>query len=187
MNISRVDMAAKQNFGSNTRSIGGIQLPNFNSSYVYSQNKTDTSSLEYGERIKKQAYMDYANGKFQNMSANFNRLLKSYVSEVSPNRKGIITSGLTAVSKKSKIGVKPIDFVATLMEGKVIYQKSSAGNNVYMEFYDKNGEKVAKYSNNGWTMLNTKAETARQIELCSIYNKAWNEAKSSFERERNIP
>ena len=58
MNISRVDMAAKQNFGSNTRSIWGIQLPNFNSSYVYSQNKTDTSSLEYGERIKKQAYME---------------------------------------------------------------------------------------------------------------------------------
>lgn len=187
MNIGRTEIVTQQSFFHNIGSNGGIQLPNFSSPYVYTQKKTDTSGLEYAERIKKQAYMDYANGKFQNMSANFNRLMKSYVSEVSPNRKGIITSGLTAVSKKSKIGVKPIDFVATLLEGKVIYQKSSAGNNAYMEFYDQNGEKVAKYSNNGWTMLNTKAETARQIELCSIYNKAWNEAKSSFEGERNIP
>lgn len=35
---------------------------------------------------------------------------------------------------------------------------------------------VAKYSNGGWTMLNTKAETARQIEMCSIYNVTWRTA-----------
>lgn len=52
----------------------------------------------------------------------------------------------------------------------------------YIEFYDSNGEMVATYSNNGWTMFDTKAETGRRIEMCSIYNKAWgNAAKKSKE------
>ncbi len=38
--------------------------------------------------------------------------------------------------------LKPIDFVATLLEGKVKYQKLPSGNSEYMEFYDKNGEMV---------------------------------------------
>jgi hypothetical protein len=35
---------------------------------------------------------------------------------------------------------------------------------------------VASYSNGGWTMYATKAETARQVEICSIYNDAWRNA-----------
>ena len=61
--------------------------------------------------------------------------MKSYTSEVSPDRKGIITSVLKAVSKNRRSLLKPIDFVETLLEGKVKYQK----------FYDKNGEMVATY------------------------------------------
>ena len=37
-----------------------------------------------------------------------------------------------------------------------------------VEFYDKNGEMVATYSNNGWTMYTTNAEAARQTEMCMI-------------------
>jgi hypothetical protein len=48
-----------------------------------------------------------------------NRLMKSYTSEVSPDRKGIITSGLKAISRNRQNVLKPIDFVATLLEGKV--------------------------------------------------------------------
>ena len=44
--------------------------------------------------------------------------MKSYTSEVSPDKKGIITSGLKAVSQNRQIVLKPIDFVATLLEGK---------------------------------------------------------------------
>ncbi len=54
--------------------------------------------------------------------------------------------------------LKPIDFVATLLEGKVKYQKLPSGNSDYIEFYDKNGERVAAYSNNGWTMYTTNAK-----------------------------
>ena len=53
--------------------------------------------------------------------------MKSYTSEVSPDRKGIITSGLKAVSRNRQNVLKPIDFVATLLEGKVKYQKLPSG------------------------------------------------------------
>ena len=54
--------------------------------------------------------------------------------------------------------LKSIDFVAMLLEGKVKYQKLPSGNSDYIEFYDKNGERVAAYSNNGWTMYTTNAK-----------------------------
>ena len=104
-------------------------------------------------------------------------MMKNYTSEVSPDRKGIITSGLKAVLRNRHNVLKPIDFVATLLEGKVKYQKLPSGNSEYIEFYDKNGEMVATYSNNGWTMYTTNAEAARQTEMCMIYNEAWGNAK----------
>ena len=52
-----------------------------------------------------------------------------------------------------------------------------SGQTDYIEFYEKNGEMVATYSNNGWTMYTTNAEAARQTEMCMIYNEAWGNAK----------
>ena len=127
--------------------------------------------------FRSQAYEDFAKGQFQNKSEGFNRLMKSYTSEVSPDRKGIISSGLKTVSGNRQNVLKPIDFVATLLEGKVKYQKLPSGNSDYIEFYDKNGEMVAAYSNNGWTMYTTNAEASRQTEMCMIYNEAWGNAK----------
>ena len=86
-----------------------------------------------------QAYKDYEKGQFQNKSEDFNRLMKQYVSEISPDRKGIITSGLKAVSRNRQDVIKPIDFIATLLEGEVKYQKLPSGKSEYIEFYDKNG------------------------------------------------
>jgi hypothetical protein len=157
--------------------IGGIHLPDFNDKYVFSQKKSGISDKEYRKRIREQAYKDFAKGQFQNKSEEFNRLMKSYTSEVAPDRKGIITSGLKTVSRNCKKVQKPIDLVATLLEGKVKYQKLPSGNSEYIEFYDKNGEMVATYSNNGWTMYTTNAEAARQTEMCMIYNEAWGNAK----------
>ena len=57
------------------------------------------------------------------------------------------------------------------------YQKLPSGNSDYIEFYDNNGEMVATYSNNGWTMYTTNAEASRQTEMCMIYNEAWRNAK----------
>ena len=167
----------QQRYFSGTGSIGGIHLPAFNDKYVYTKKKSGISDSEYRRQIMEQAYKDYEKGKFQNKSEDFNRLMKQYVSEVSPDRKGIITSGLKAVSRNRQNVLKPIDFIATLLEGKVKYQKLPSGNSDYIEFYDKNGEMVATYSNNGWTMYTTNAEASRQTEMCMIYNEAWGNAK----------
>lgn len=160
---------------SGTGFIAGVRLPDFDDVHVFNKKKTNTSDDTYKERIIEQAKKDQAVGKFQNESNGFNILAKNYVSEISPDRKGIITEGLKKIEKNQIPINKPIDIVELLMNGKIKYQKDSKTVK-YAEFYDSNGEKVAKYSNNGWTFLNTKAETKRQIEMCEIYNAAWNEA-----------
>lgn len=184
MNISN-PITQKSTF-SKTSKIGGIPLPNFNDDYVFSREKSSIGAAEYKKKIVEQAYEDYAKGKFQNQSDGFNKLMKQYTQEVSPNRKGIITSGLKAVSRNRETVLEPLDVVATLLEGEVRYQKLPSGNSEYIEFYDKNGEMVATYSNNGWTMYTTKAEAARQTEMCLIYNTAWGDAKRGISRGNSI-
>lgn len=163
---------------SGSGSIGGIPLPNFNHAYIFSKKQSKTSDSEYRKQIVEQAYQDYKNGKFQNTSDGFNNLMKRYTSEVSPDRKGMIASGLKAVAKNRGFVSQPIDVIATLQDGKIRYQKSSLPQPDYIEFYDKNGELAATYSNNGWTMFTTKAEAARQTKMCMIYNEAWRAAKN---------
>ena len=177
MQINSFNGSLQNRYFSGTGSIGGIHLPDFHDQYVFSKKKSGISDEEYRKRIRKQAYEDFAKGQFQNNSEGFNSLMKSYTSEVSPDRKSIITSGLKAVSKNRQNVFKPIDFIATLLEGKVKYQKLPSGSKDYIEFYDKNGEMVATYSNNGWTMYTTSAEASRQTEMCMIYNEAWGNAK----------
>lgn len=177
MNVNLNSISLQQQKFSGTNSIGGIHLPDFNDKYVFSKKKSNTSNAEYKKQIAEQAYEDFKNGQFQNKSEGFNKLMKKYTSEVSPDRKGIITSGLKAVSKNKQSGLKPIDLLATILEGKVKYQRMPSGQTDYIEFYDKNGEMVATYSNNGWTMYTTNAEAARQTEMCMIYNEAWGNAK----------
>lgn len=177
MNVNLNSISLQQRKFSGTNSIGGIHLPDFNDKYVFSKKKSNTSNAEYKKQIAEQAYEDFKNGQFQNKSEGFNKLMKKYTSEVSPDRKGIITSGLKAVSRNKQSGLKPIDLLATILEGKVKYQRMPSGQTDYIEFYDKNGEMVATYSNNGWTMYTTNAEAARQTEMCMIYNEAWENAK----------
>ena len=177
MQVNSFNGSLQNRYFSGIGSIGGIHLPDFNDKYVFSKKKSGVSDKEYQKQIREQAYKDFAKGQFQNKSEGFNKLMKSYTSEVSPDRKGIITSGLKAVSKNRKNVPKPIDLMATLLEGKVKYQKLPSGSSDYIEFYDKNGEMVATYSNNGWTMFTTNAEASRQTEMCMIYNEAWGNAK----------
>ena len=177
MQVNSSKGSLQQRVFSGTGSIGGINVPDFNDKYVFSKKKSGISDEEYRKQIVEQAYKDFEKGTFQNKSEGFNRLMKNYTSEISPDRKGIITSGLKAVSRNRQNVLKPIDFVATLLEGKVKYQKLPSDNSEYIEFYDKNGEMVATYSDNGWTMYTTNAEAARQTEMCMIYNEAWGNAK----------
>ena len=177
MQVNSSKGSLQQRVFSGTGSIGDINVPDFNDKYVFSKKKSGISDEEYRKQIVEQAYKDFEKGTFQNKSEGFNRLMKNYTSEVSPDRKGIITAGLKAVSRNRQNVLKPIDFVATLLEGKVKYQKLPSNNSEYIEFYDKNGEMVATYSNNGWTMYTTNAEAVRQTEMCMIYNEAWGNAK----------
>ncbi len=100
VNLSKGSL--QNRYFSGTGSIGGIHLPDFNDKYVFSKEKSGISDEEYRKQIREQAYEDFAKGQFQNKSEGFNRLMKSYTSEVSPDRKGIITSGLKAVSKNRR-------------------------------------------------------------------------------------
>ena len=108
MNVNLNSISLQQRKFSGTNSIGGIHLPDFNDKYVFSKKKSNTSNVEYKKQIAEQAYEDFKNGQFQNKSEGFNKLMKKYTSEVSPDRKGIITSGLKAVSRNKQSGLKPI-------------------------------------------------------------------------------
>lgn len=185
MQINLTSDSLQQRQFKGTGSIGGVHLPDFNDKYVYSRKKSGTSDSEYRNQIVEQAYQDFAHGKFQNESEDFNQLMKRYTSEVSPDRKGIITAGLKAVAKNNQNFPGPMDLVATILEGKVKYQKQPSGKSEYMEFYDKNGEMVATYSNKGWTMYTTNAEAARQTGMCTIYNEAWRNAKRGIPMQGN--
>ena len=133
MQVNSSKGSLQQRVFSGTGSIGGINVPDFNDKYVFSKKKSGISDEEYRKQIVEQAYKDFEKGTFQNKSEGFNRLMKNYTSEVSPDRKGIITSGLKAVSRNRQNVLKPIDFVATLLEGKVKYQKLPSDNSEYIE------------------------------------------------------
>ena len=130
MQVNSSKGSLQQRVFSGTGSIGGINVPDFNDKYVFSKKKSGISDEEYRKQIVEQAYKDFEKGTFQNKSEGFNRLMKNYTSEVSPDRKGIITSGLKAVSRNRQNVLKPIDFVATLLEGKVKFQKLPSDNSV---------------------------------------------------------
>ncbi len=170
---------------SGTCKIAGVHLPNFNDAFVYTKQKSGIDDSKYRKAIVEQAIRDQAEGKFQTDSNGFNLLAKRYVQEVSPDRKKIITEGLQKIHKNDAVIEKRLDVIALLFEGKVKFQKNP-DEITYAEFYDSNGEMVAKYSNGGWTMLHTNAETARQIQMCSIYNEAWREANNAELGSKNV-
>lgn len=161
---------------SGTEKIGGIALPDFDDDYVYTSKKTRKSKSDYKKEIIEQAIKDQAEGVFQNKSDGYRNLQKRYVSEVSPDRKGIITEGLKRIAQECNR--KSIDTMELLLTGKIKYHNKSVSS-TYIEFYDSNGEMVAKYSNGGWTVVTTEAESSRQMEMRLIYNDAWKQARDA--------
>ena len=91
MQVNSSNGSLQQRIFSGTGSIGGVHLPDFNDKYVFSKKKSGISDEEYRKQIVAQAYKDFEKGTFQNKSDGFNKLMKNYTSEVSPDRKGIIT------------------------------------------------------------------------------------------------
>lgn len=103
MQVNSSKRSLQQRVFSGTGSIGGINLPDFNDKYVFSKKKSGISDEEYRKQIVEQAYEDFEKGTFQNKSEGFNRLMKNYASEVSPDRKGIIISGLKLFQETDKM------------------------------------------------------------------------------------
>lgn len=60
-----------------------------------------------------------------------------------------------------------MDFIALLLYSELKYQKNS-DTVKYAEFYDSNGEMVAKCSNGGCTMLNKKQKLLAKLK-CALY------------------
>ena len=151
MNVNLNSISLHQRKFSGTNSIGGIHLPDFNDKYVFSKKKSNTSNVEYKKQIAEQAYEDFKNGQFQNKSEGFNKLMKKYTSEVSPDRKGIITSGLKAVSRNKQSGLKPIDLLATILEGmlmcgKVTYKNLIDSRPLFRIFFGEIFSKALDYN-----------------------------------------
>ena len=151
MDVHLNSISLQQRKFSGTNSIGGIHLPDFNDKYVFSKKKSNTSNVEYKKQIAEQAYEDFKNGQFQNKSEGFNKLMKKYTSEVSPDRKGIITSGLKAVSRNKQSGLKPIDLLATILEGmlmcgKVTYKNLIDSRPLFRIFFGEIFSKALDYN-----------------------------------------
>ncbi len=183
MRIENYNTFAQSRLFSGTGKIGNVQLPDLNDFHFNTKQSPAMSEDKYEEAIIEQAKKDQSEGKFQSDSAGFRNLVKSYVSVASPNRKGIITDGLTAIFKNNIPRPKTLDIIS-LMFGEVKYQKETK-NLSYAEFYDGNGEMVASYSNGGWTFYGTKEENARESKLLGIYNAAWRSAAKASQGNSN--
>ncbi len=174
MRIENCDTFAQNSLLSDAGKTGNVPLPNYNDFNFNTKKAPAKSDEKYRQAIIEQAKKDQSAGKFQSESAGFRNLVKSYVSSVSPDRKNIITQGLTAIFKNKNPQPKTLNLIDYLL-GSVKYCKEAADVS-YAEFCDSNGEMVASYSNGKWISYGTKAENARESELWGIYNEAWNNA-----------
>lgn len=85
------------------------------------------------------------------------------------------------IAKNNKPEPKNLNLIDYLF-GSVKYHKENQDLS-YAEFYDSNGELVAKYSNGGWTSFSTKAEVTRENEFIALYNESWNCAARSAKEQ----
>jgi len=160
--------------GSETRKIGNVALPNYSEFHFCTKTAPAMSEDKYKSAIIEQAKKDQAAGVLGAHSAGYRQLCKSYVSCVSPDRNKIINEGLTRIIRDNKPQPETLNLIDYLF-GKVKYHKDDKDCS-YAEFYDGNGELVAKYSNGGWSFCSTKAEVSRENEFIALYNEAWNSA-----------
>ncbi len=177
MNIGAYGSIGRRAVNTKPMRIGGVSMPDFNSISHYTKSPRKMSEEKFREAIAAQAKKDHAAGKFQNDSDGFNKLIKSYVTVASPDRKGILEDGIKAIFKNTSSIPKPMSLLDVFLKnGSAKYQKED-NELTFAEFYDSEGNMIASYDRGKWTELRTPDETARQIEFCSIYNQAWGDAK----------
>lgn len=131
--------------------MNGFPPPDFTRFDFCTKTAPAMSEEEFREAIIEQAKKDAAKGICGGESAGYRNLMKSYISVVSPDRKGIIAKASQSFAGKGRIS--------------------------FAEFKDAGNNVIAHYSPyNGWTMVMTKAEMTRTSEFSAIYVEAWREA-----------
>lgn len=174
MRVGQYNGFTMSGVSSGTGKIGNVSLPDFNGFSYCTKTKPTMSDDKFKEAIIAQAKKDQAAGKYYTQAVK--GLQKKYVSAVSPDRKKLITEGLTQIAKKP-----PQPKMLSLLDlifGEVKYEKTNEGLR-YAEFKDSDGNDIATYSNGEWKFYGTKEEISRESEFFSIYREAWGNAEKS--------
>lgn len=134
-----------------THTKGRIPYPNFSNTGLITATPAKMSEDKYKDSIISLAEKDALEGKFGGeKNPRYMDLKKSFVSVVSPDRQGIISSALDGMYST---GPKPIRFA---------------------EFKDSFGNVIAHYSpQNGWRSIATPNEISRESDFDAIYTSAW--------------
>lgn len=156
--------------------IGGVSVPDYSSFNFCTKTPPKMSDDQCKDAVVKQAQKDAVTGKFGVECPGFKSLMKSYVSVVSPDRKGIISNALTSLGKMNKFPKAEAVSLLDILFGKRIMSDDYGLS--YAEFKDSSGEIVATLSNGTWHAMSTPAEDARTSEFYGIYREAWKAANS---------
>jgi hypothetical protein len=98
--------------------------------------------------------------------------------EQTKNKSGIISNNKTWSSDACGAGWvedpnwKQVSFYCS--NGRAMCKVGEGNELKLASFYDSNGEEIAEYTPNGWSLYATKAELARSREALAIYNEAFN-------------
>jgi len=166
----------------------GVKLPKT----MLSKSEPAMSNEEYREKFIEMAKRDATAGirYSHDVNGEFNTLMRSYTSVVSPDRQAIIDKAMPAVKEKAKKMAQEDSslkkFVEILLFGEVSdasMNMQEAGQAIEIaKFKDEFGNVVARLSTRGWSMIPTKAETERSQEMLVVYNDAWNETRFGEEK-----
>lgn len=152
--------------------ISSVPLPDY-----FTKKAPKMNDDKFKEAIIQLAQKDAPTGRFGVECPGFRNLMDSYVSVVSPDRKGIIDNALATLSSiyQSPIPQPKAISLLDILFGKRIMSDDNTIS--YAEFKDSSGEIVATFSNGTWHAMGTPAEDARTSEFYGIYREAWNAAR----------
>lgn len=139
-----------------------ISIPSFSGINAMPTKSAPAMSEEkYKEAIIAQAKKDFENGKCGGLkNPSYMTLKNSFVSVVSPDRKGSIAQML-----------RQLPFM-------------QRGNMSYLEIKDARGNITSTYSpHNGWHAIGTREEQRRESEFDAIYIETWRALKAEAQQQ----
>ncbi|MCL2577793.1 MAG: hypothetical protein FWE27_07065 [Defluviitaleaceae bacterium] len=172
-----------------------VNLPSF----MLSTTEPKMSDEEFEQKIIELAKRHQAAGKFQSQDPNseFHDLRRSFISVASPDREGMINKALPTILGKIReytssntmtIPTTYQELIMKLLFGIDTYSSNmnKGQQTVLFELYDASGNNLATLTTGGWHQYHTPAESARDREFITIFNKAWTAAKFGWDEERTL-